>query len=1077
MTFHQILTAVGILTIPMLTTTAKAQSPTINERPESMKTYPFSDPSPLPAMAINAKVAPFYPYFMIDGYTDKGRDQKWKVVTLENKYIIVAVLPEVGGKVLGATEKSTGDQFVYWNHVMKFRAIGIRGPWTSGGIEHNFGLDLGHAPWAAGPVDYALITNPDSSVTCVVGGLDLASRSEWRVKINLPKDKAYFETEALWYNPLPLHQAYLSWENAAFKASNDLQLFFPGNYHIGHDGLANPWPIDNRGRDLSQYKNNNFGEAKSYHVVGDYRNWFGGYWKDTDFGFGHWSDYSDAPGKKIWIWSLARDGGIWEDLLTDHDGQYIEAQSGVKLNQAAERSGYHSPFRQLSHKPFYGETKIDYWFPVVKTGGMVDANPYGSMNAKVVNDSIYITVSPLQSIHDSLIVKANGKTVWNELVQLEPMRTFTRSVKAAITDNDVSIIIGNRKLYYSGRHESIIALPVKTPDSIQDAGSGERFFRMAEEQNSMRNFNDAMELYKQCVEKEPAHSEALSRIAELYYRSGEYEKGISYARSVLKFSAYDGAANLIYGALQEKLGKFDEAEAAYSTASRTMEYRSGAFSSLAGIELKLHNYALAESYASKSLDFNKYNLTAAGYRISANRKLSRNDIAAENIKTLLQIDPLNQYARFEQYLGTARHANDAAVFQEGIKNEFPAETYLELAIQYHHAGMDDEAIRVLRLSPSQAIVNYWLAYLLKDQAAKESMELLTKAEAFSPRLVFPFRPETLAVLEWAQQQMPSWKNIYYCGLIHWNNNNLPRAKELFEQCADQPDYGPFYISRGTLFSDDSARQTKVLNDYLKAVKIEPGEWRGWSALSNYYESNGSFVQQNQHAGSAYAKFPSNPIISVDYARALLNVKKPKQCIGVLNKTLILPQEGAKEGHELFEMAHVSLALDLMANKKYKDAAVSLEQAKLFPESLGEGKPYEPDYRLINYLLSWCSRKAGNEKQAGKYEKDILDYSQDPEKFNNARNAGSNYISVVVLRKNGLEQRADALMNNWRHSQDSLAKWNISKAAVPMPMQWVISKSANSSADTRSIENKIAGSGKESQFSLFLRAMELTKNEK
>ena len=268
-------------------------------------------------------------------------------MTLENEFITVTVLPEVGGKVWGAIEKSTGKEFVYMNHAMKFRSIAIRGPWTSGGIEHNFGLDLGHAPWAASPVDYILTNNPDGTVSCVVGGLDLASRSEWRVRINLSDDKAYFETEALWFNPLSLHQAYLSWEVAAYRGNDNLQVYYPGNYHIGHNGLASPWPIDSKGRDLSFYKNNKFGNSKSYHVVGDYRNWFGGYWDNLSFGFGHWSLYSDSPGKKLWVMSIARDGAIWEDLLTDNEGSSIEGQSGVKLNQAEERSGYHSHFRQL----------------------------------------------------------------------------------------------------------------------------------------------------------------------------------------------------------------------------------------------------------------------------------------------------------------------------------------------------------------------------------------------------------------------------------------------------------------------------------------------------------------------------------------------------------------------------------------------------------------------------------------------------------------------------------------------------------------------------------------------------------
>ncbi len=143
---------------------------TIREEIKTIKTYPFSDPNPVPSMAINSMVSPFYPYFVFDGYTDKGINKEWKVISLENDYINVTVLPEVGGKVWGAIEKSTGLEFIYQNHVMKFRAIGISGPWTSGGIEHNFGLDLGHAPWTASPVDYILKENADGSVSCIVGG-------------------------------------------------------------------------------------------------------------------------------------------------------------------------------------------------------------------------------------------------------------------------------------------------------------------------------------------------------------------------------------------------------------------------------------------------------------------------------------------------------------------------------------------------------------------------------------------------------------------------------------------------------------------------------------------------------------------------------------------------------------------------------------------------------------------------------------------------------------------------------------------------------------------------------------------
>lgn len=225
---------------------------------------------------------------------------------------------------------------------MKFRSIGIRGPWTSGGIEHNFGLDLGHAPWAAAPVDYLMKENADGSVSCIVGGIDLASRTQWRVNILCPKTKPILKPKACGTIPLPYMMLIYPGKMLLLREPM-IYSSFPWHLSCGARWVCASVADGYEGRDLSWYKNNDFGGHKSYHVVGTYTNWFGGYWHDEDFGFGHWAPYSDAPGKKIWIWSLARDGAIWEDLLTDTDGQYIEAQSGVKLNQAGETSGFHSP--------------------------------------------------------------------------------------------------------------------------------------------------------------------------------------------------------------------------------------------------------------------------------------------------------------------------------------------------------------------------------------------------------------------------------------------------------------------------------------------------------------------------------------------------------------------------------------------------------------------------------------------------------------------------------------------------------------------------------------------------------------
>ena len=346
----------------------------IKKYDKSLLTYDFSDPNPIPILSKNPKI---YPYFTFDGYDLNSKQKKFKIIELENDYVQVFVMPEVGGKVWGAIEKSTGNEFIYRNEVIKYRNISMRGPWTSGGIEFNFGL-IGHHPSTATPVDYVIKENEDGSVSCIVGNIDLPSRTQWRVKINLPKDYAGFFTEAVWYNPTPLHQSYYNWMTAAAPASNDLEFFTPGNAYLEHSGESKNWPINEDGKNLSKYNQNNFGPSKSYHVVGEFNDFFGGYYKKSGYGYGHWGNYEDIPGQKLWLWSQSRSGGIWEDLLTDTDGQYIEFQAGRLLVQYLP-SGDVNPISNVSFEPNSIDIWQESWFPVKEIGGISDASQYGAI--------------------------------------------------------------------------------------------------------------------------------------------------------------------------------------------------------------------------------------------------------------------------------------------------------------------------------------------------------------------------------------------------------------------------------------------------------------------------------------------------------------------------------------------------------------------------------------------------------------------------------------------------------------------------------------------------------------------------
>ncbi len=326
----------------------------INISQSLLNTYPFSDPDPVPAVKEKR-----WPYFRYDGASLNGTTQKWQTVELENDRIKVTILPAVGGKIWGATDKKTGRDFIYFNRAAKFRNIALRGPWTSGGIEFNFGL-IGHSPSTSTPVDWCVRTNDDMSVSYFCSNTELINRTTWQVEVRIGKDDPFFTTHTLWHNSSGVATPYYHWMNAAFSTRGDPELVFPGEFWIGHDGDAHPWPVDEKSRDLRFVGKLDFGTNKSYHICGADVRIFGVWWHDWNMGAYHRNDFGEKYGRKAWVWALSREGGIWENLLTDTDGQYMELQSGRVFNQP-RRKTWQTPFKHPVFAPGATESFSEEW--------------------------------------------------------------------------------------------------------------------------------------------------------------------------------------------------------------------------------------------------------------------------------------------------------------------------------------------------------------------------------------------------------------------------------------------------------------------------------------------------------------------------------------------------------------------------------------------------------------------------------------------------------------------------------------------------------------------------------------------
>ena len=934
------------------------QQAQLTEKTMSMPTYPFSDPNPI-ASPVEA-YPNMYPYYRFDGYTNEAVPKNWKVVELENQFIKVLIFPEIGGKIWTAIEKKTNQPFLYYNHVVKFRDIAMRGAWTSGGIEFNYGI-IGHTPNCSTPVDYSTRKNEDGSVSCFVGALDLITRSTWRIEINLPVGKAYFTTRSFWHNSNSITQPYYHWMNAAIPSAGNLEFIAPGNHYIGHEGEVGNWPINtSNGKQLSFYEQNDFGEYKSYHVMGKQADFFGGYWHDKNFGMAHYSHKDDKPGKKLFIWGLSEQGMIWQNILSDHDGQYVEVQAGRLFNQNVETSSF-TPFKQTGFAPYGTDTWSEYWFPVLQTKGISVANPYGTLHVQKDSGKLALYFSPVAAISDSIQVEAAGKTLYSRFVSLAPLDFFSDSISSPDLSGNIVVKIGKHKMVYDEKEEKdTLTRPLYAPAGIDN--SAHHLYQVATDRLQRRFYVEAERYLRLALQKDSFHVPSLTAMAWLKLESMLYDSAALYARHALAIDTYDGAANYYFGLASLSLRKNGDALDAFSMATQSTEFRGAAYTELAKIQLRNKQYAEAVAYADKALAYNAKNNTAHEIKAIAFRHQHSMQQASALLGELLQNDPLNHFARFERYLSDSIKY-PYTYFSMLIRNEMPSETMLELAIAYYNRGCTKEAEQLLTRISGHPEAMYWLAWIY-HQSQRPYTPWIEKAEKLSPAFIFPFRHETACILEQLAHESHSWKTKYYLALIYRSHNRINDAGELLHACGTAPDYAPFYITRMNTTPHDAP---VTLNHLNKAISLDPSNWRYHKLLTEFFIGQQRYKEALDACEAYYKKHASDYKMGMLYAKTLLLNQQYTKADKVLAGLYIIPFEGATEGHELYREAKLMQGVQALHQKKYVKALGFLKQSKAWPTQLGSGKPYEQDMDQLvpDFLEVICyealGKKAASEK--------------------------------------------------------------------------------------------------------------------
>jgi tetratricopeptide (TPR) repeat protein len=441
--------------------------------------------------------------------------------------------------------------------------------------------------------------------------------------------------------------------------------------------------------------------------------------------------------------------------------------------------------------------------------------------------------------------------------------------------------------------------------------------------------------------------------AEIAYRAARYEDGLGRANRALQLDAYDAGANFLAGTLYRAMGRVADARDAFGWAARSTAYRSAAYAQLSELMIGEEELREAARYARLAIEFDRHSVP--GWRALAvvGRRTGDQGLAQEARAELLALDPLHHFVLAEGVLAE-RSPGSAATLAAALGGEYPDQTLLELALHYVGIGRTEDATALLELETplnEGPVHQAWRAYLRRD------VSLL--ADPGAVEFQFPFRTETLGALAWAAERHDSWMWDYLLGLNLWGVGRVEEGASLLRDLGDRPDWAPFYVARALLpISGGGAGATA---DLRRAVTLDPGQRVLHVYLVRHLQDEGRWPESLEALTGARDRFPVDFNLALLQAKSLLHVGRAEEATTLLGQIRVLPSENARESHHLYAQAHTLVAMNALDGGDPHGAREHLDAALAWPESLGQGKPYEPEERMVRYLTGRVGERLGDDE--------------------------------------------------------------------------------------------------------------------
>ena len=961
-----------------------------------------------------------YPYPVIESIANEPTPHDWNVVFLENEYIKVMVMPELGGRIQMAYDKIKQRHFVYYNHVIKPALVGLAGPWISGGIEFNWPQH--HRPSTYSPVDCDIVENKDGSVTVWVNEMERMFHQKGAAGFTLRPGCAYLEIQGRVSNRTPLPQTFLWWANPAVEVNDAYQSVFPPDVNAVFDHgkrAVSSFPIAtgtyykmdySAGVDISNYKN--IYVPTSYMAVNSKYDFEGGYENDTKGGMLHVASHHFSPGKKQWTWGNGDFGRAWDRNLTDKatgtvsDGlpvgsvrtgfrPYIELMAGVYTENQPD-------FTWLM--PYEEKQFVQYFMPYRELGVVKQASKDFILN---IDEGGHFKVLATSKQEVRIVLRdKKGEEFFNQVVTLSPEEVFEQTVDVkGTTLNDLVLNVG--RLQWMAEPDEIRPIPdaAEAALSPEDTKTNDQLYLTGLHLEQYRHATwSALDYYEEALRRDPNDVRCLNQTGLWYLRRGRFDKAESYLRKAVKIwqkrnpNPYDGEAIFNLALALKYQGRQQEAYELFWKSTWNKAWADAGYFEAACISTAQGRYEDALDELNRCLIFNSCNHKARALKASVLRLLGRKEEALAWIEESLLLDHFNYGCRYEKYLLTG-----IDTLKDLMRKA--SNNYDELALDYVAAGLYDEARSIWDIAISEDAVSPMTYYYLGRYE---------EAEQADSYCCFPNRLEDVLALEAAKAKNPQGaKAPYYLGCLYYDKRQYDLAIENWELSAKlDPDFPTVWRNLALARFNKQNRHEEALEYMEKAFHLDETDSRVLMELDQLYKRLQKPHQERLDFLQKYSRLIAKRDDLVLEEITLLNqLGRYEEAQEKLDAHQFHPWEGG-EGKvpAQYQFCRVELAKKALDKKNYEEAISLLQECLEYPPHLGEGKLYGAQENDFYYYLGVAYDAMGQQENARECWTEATKGPQEPAPamyYNDAK-PDKIFYAALAYRKLGDDAKANGL---------------------------------------------------------------------